>query len=214
MRKTTLGVLLMLLMMAPLVACGDDSDGGGGSDQSSDLFEADIDASDDTPVDELEESDTEALCAQLEDAGETLEQELGEDGLKRLTCTAFAVLLGGGGNEAACEAAVEECMASEEGFEPDEEEEFECSEVEDCSATVAEMEACINDSINATRALVNGLTCANALERLQGAEEAPASCQAIEDKCPGILEDDEGGDGGDDGGSFGPDRCADNPGPD
>ena len=83
-------------------------------------------------------------------------------------------------------------------MEQGEPEEDTCAEdikkqIENCDATVAEMEACQNDAIALGLGLVDKINC-DAVPIAQegnpfGEPESPASCVALEEKCPGITMD-------------------------
>jgi hypothetical protein len=54
-----------------------------------------------------------------------------------------------------------------------------------CSATVAELEACANDQLKASKSMAAGLTCSSSLQSYENVAP-PASCQALQATCPGV----------------------------
>lgn len=107
---------------------------------------------------------------------------LGEDGSVKFVCLlggAFAGMLSGGGVEA-CEKAYDDCMAepakpSESGSEcPGE-------STPDCTATVAEMEACVVEQTSTIEDKLDGATCASVMSDATLLTPGP-KCQLIKDK--------------------------------
>ncbi len=59
----------------------------------------------------------------------------------------------------------------------------------ECNATVGEMEKCANDMLAVYESSLDELSCEN-FQTFEEPEE-PASCQVVEEKCPGVMEDGE-----------------------
>jgi hypothetical protein len=66
-----------------------------------------------------------------------------------------------------------------------------------CGITVADLEACLNDTLALINQVFSSISCDN-LDVLAKPPEEPASCKVIDDKCPELAPE------GDDGGMFGP----------
>jgi len=74
-----------------------------------------------------------------------------------------------------------------------EEEEDDCKldeDEEECDVTVAEAEECLNDNLAAMDDAYGSLSCSSDLNAVKEPEK-PASCKAIEDKCPALTEEEE-----------------------
>ncbi len=141
-------------------------------------------------VGQLTEAEAGVMCEQTMKAMEGAISKSDTCTLTGLLTAAFA-----GGDKAVCQEAYEECMNKPE--EPEDEDDCklddEDSKLTDCTATVGEFEACINDTIAATSEAYEGLSCDTDVETLDsmGDNLEPASCKAIEKKCPGLAEEDE-----------------------
>ena len=165
-----------------LVACddgGDDSGGGGGGG-----FNSGVDES--KQVSELTDEEANQICRAAEEYGDSLIS-------KSQACT-FASLLFSE-DEASCNQFKAACEDAPE----EEDEEDDCTEglppeLEGCTATVAEMEACQEAVAGQVRSVIAGLSCADAgnAENLGSAlnvdPESLPSCQVVKEKCPNAFE--------------------------
>lgn len=101
-------------------------------------------------------------------------------------------------NREECESSVTECL-KEVGVDEEPEETCDTASAAElpanCTATVAEFEKCVEDLNAANRALFSNTTCADVGE-IDLESDVPASCQAIEPKCPGFLGNEDGDDDG------------------
>lgn len=168
--KTAFLSALVLALSLGLAACGDDDgdggdggDGGGGSVDSG------------KQLSELSGDEANALCSSIE-AGVDL------DAAQRLSC-AFAAAFSSM-DEASCQTAFDACLA-----EPFEAEESDCpveNEIDDsCTATVAELEACVDEVNAALKSVADGFSCAEELDLT--ALEPGEACTAFDEKCPGVI---------------------------
>lgn len=161
---------------------------GGGGSGSAAPGKVDSGAPDNTPASDLTDDQVAAFCDSL---GKAAQDVIGADA-KKATCglaayvaTAFS---GAMGAEAAmvCKSSYDECLA-----EPDETDE-ECTKPSDsCTATVGELEACMNDTLTQAKAALVGLPNCDDLGKeieLPAEGESPASCKVVEQKCPEALE--------------------------
>jgi len=161
---------------------------GSGGTGSSAPGKVDSGAPDDTPAGELTDAQFDALCKSL---GETAGTVLGADA-KKATCgfaAYFATTLSGAmGDQAAtaCKMAYDECLA-----EADETTDDECTKPsESCTATVGEIETCLNDTIVQSKAAIAQLPGCDDLGKEYEApaeSQPPASCQVVQEKCPEVL---------------------------
>lgn len=109
--------------------------------------------------------------------------------------------------ESLCDAGTDLCQdcAEDPGVEgcedfPDltlDESEIDCSDTsipDDCSATAGEIEACLKATIDMPMDALSSLPSCSAVNAdtevpsLDFAEETPAECELLEDKCPGFFE--------------------------
>ncbi len=109
--------------------------------------------------------------------------------------------------EAQCRQVADDCVAQAqrgEGMlkEEDFEQDFDCDEEESqqelasCEATVGEFEQCMNDQLALAEQTLAAFSCANApnttpeaLSEAQAGPPLPASCEALEEKCPDAAGD-------------------------
>lgn len=93
----------------------------------------------------------------------------------------------GGDANAACEMAVDTCEAEDEAVM-----ETQCDvRRSDCTATVAEIEACFNESLSALEGIFNEIEALSCSELLQSdgggtSYDQPAPCDAVQSKCSGL----------------------------
>lgn len=147
----------------------------------------------DKPLSDLTDAEITGLCSKFDQFYSTGSFSMN---IEEFTCRfsgVFAAALSGADTDAAartaCKAAYDSCVA-----EPAETTD-ECGKPTGmCTATVAELEACANDSAKAVEQLTSSFpTCAELtladLMDLGGGDEAapqnPASCTTFEMKCPG-----------------------------
>ena len=199
MRRYLMALLVAACFGLGLAAC-DSSDGGS----------SEIDLGDDDKVASgLSEAEAASLCEEVEKKAAAF---VDNESSKHQTCLmaglftkAFA-----GDSVEACQEAYDQCMAAEPGEEVggddqpgdevggDDQPGDDCGsaheDLEDCDATLGELEACMNDSQAKQQDAadqVKSLTCSSTsedAEALQGDSEyeEPASCKALEEKCPGM----------------------------
>ena len=178
MRKDLLGILLVLLTTATLTACG----GAEGNE------------TDTATLSDLTADQIAANCARFDSI---------EADFKGFLCTAFSI---NSPDPASCESAKTMCLAAEDEDE-DEACFLEAADLSACTATVADLNSCIDATAAQISAANDLISCDIAGDEaaLEEADEAlddskfaqPAECAALEAICPGIFDDD-----GDD-----PDSC-------
>jgi hypothetical protein len=184
-KKTT--VILFILWAFFLAAC---DDGNSGSLTSVDNSKK---------IEDLSEEDLQQMC---EDYTAALANAMDQEFFCTMGGIAAAEELGG--SEMACETTYDMCIDMD--LEIDIEQFFSCedmledvgdiddsddtdgaSDTGDCDATVGDADACIQDMLAALEDIADSLSCANSasgdLEDILDMEE-PASCEALEDKCP------------------------------
>ena len=132
-----------------------------------------------------------AFCQEL---ATFLASQISEAEMKKLGCVLLAVAFTGG-NAAACNQSLQECMSSSEVTPSTEDASCDTERVQDCTATVAEMEACYEEMIGKLDSLASRASCSTSMADLQSLEQKPASCRAVEAKCPNLFEDDEPAEG-------------------
>ncbi len=178
------------------VACGGSSSGGSSSPGSTD-FSSSLPG--DKSLGSLSDSENAQLCKDLQSyygpnaaAGKEL---------KDFTCRFSALLLAGFASpttdselQAACKAGYDECQHSAEQSSM-----VTCNQPQaSCTATVAEMEACVTESTKALADLGNQfpecskVTIASLQSTMDPGTAPPAindspSCTALEAKCPGYM---------------------------
>lgn len=168
---------------------GTASTGSGGGTGSGTPGKVDSGAPDNTPASELTDEQFDALCKSL---GQTAGAVLGEDA-KKATCgfaAYFATTLSGAMGDAAaaaCKMAYDECLA-----DPEETTDDECTKPSSsCTATVGEIETCLNDTIVQSKAAFAELPGCDDLGKefeTPAESQPPASCQVVQEKCPEVLE--------------------------
>ena len=131
---------------------------------------------------DLSEKETKAFCEAQRDY---MEGVLSEEDAKNFACHLGAMIATAlsGGDKAMCEEKVEECLDEE----PEEAEETECPDVvdEDCEATVAEMEACVEERAEAIKKLAEEITCDDVGDEPDedANEPGPACKKVIDNGC-------------------------------
>lgn len=168
-RRTGLIAPVLAAMVA--AACGDDGGTSG------------VDG--DKSLDQLSPAEATDLC----DWGASL---LAQDEVTRFACYYAALVFNQDSD--ACEAMAQECIDEAEPIDPDD---IECTfqdELPACASevTVAEVEACARDALGILIDIAEDISCDSDPEEIDLlALEEPASCQAIEEKCPELFEDDD-----------------------
>lgn len=168
----------LVLIMGGLLAfggCGGDEDGGG--------FSSGVSGS--KRVDQLTPAEEKTFC----DKGDAFFSSDANNvaaGSCRFAAQIFLAALGGNlsaaQKETACNDAVMECLAEEPEDEPNM-----CEATKDCAATVAEVEACVNDSWKRLKDYLNETpSCAKIAAGATAAAfpSSPMSCQDLKKKCP------------------------------
>ena len=213
--RSTISLLILSLCVVALAACGSDdkkssSGGGAGGGGGGGAVDIDTGLEGSAAMNSFSAAEIQAACdkalAQAEAAADAVMVEYADD-LKEGGCTmagmmAAAFAPAGTDATAACEEARTACMsAPAEGEEEPEEEDTCAGDLADCTATVDEVEACVSDQISADLASIKpmatamaAMSCDDAGEPGEMGEEPaetpdPASCTAIKDKCPALLEE-------------------------
>jgi len=174
--RSTLAFALLL----PLSACDD----GGGSSTPAAPFEAS--APDEKGIGELSTDEQLAMCTEL---ATYFEREVPAASQKRLACYFFALAFTGGDAQA-CEQAAQGCIADPEMDAGTDDVSCDTARLSGCTATVAEIEACFSDMTSVTKSLASRISCRTSASDLEGLSDRPASCTAVEAKCPALFEDD------------------------
>ncbi|WP_437833325.1 hypothetical protein [Sorangium sp. So ce1153] len=163
---TRMKLLGFLMAGLALVACGDDEVGNGG-ETGNELDGKQLGA--------LTAAEADEVCDGLRGRFEAISKE----DMCEATAAVLASVLG-----LECEEIKPECISAPE--EPDQPEELDscgASEFAGCTATVAETRACIA----AMASTVEAVTCESDIATLA----KPAECAALDEKCPGLFEDEE-----------------------
>ena len=170
-----------------------------GACDSSDGGSSEIDlGSDDKVASSLTEAEATSAC---EKAQKKMAGTGDGEAQKHMICVTMGLMVKSfGGDDAACQTNYDECMKAEPQEPTDEDEtqdgcEDAYADLQECDATLGEIEACFNDMLAAQDAAYDALldvTCsstAEELEALQGEDgfEEPASCVALEKTCPGVM---------------------------
>jgi hypothetical protein len=198
------------LLLTGLAACDSDDGGdGGGSSQAepadfSSVGGSDGSVQDNTEVRALSPDQRTALCMEFSEyfAGQFTEAEL-----KNFSCTLAGIFTAAFGspdgqpNPQLCEQARQECLAAP--AEDDGTGDANCDDTafdESCAATVGELEACAQEQVQALKDASRALSCnlsADAEVSVPGlSDEMGPACAALEQKCPGIFEDDDASNNG------------------
>jgi hypothetical protein len=178
-------MVLAGLVAFSAVACGGSSDDGG---KSSTTVNTSIPAG--TKGSDLTQAQTNELC----DAAQAVaEASFSEAQIKPTMCGFAAWTQASALNMASkCQDFYNECLKApqESSGDPPVEQTGECTKPSSsCTATVGEIEKCINDSFAQAKAMFakfpgcDDVGKAFSLEDL-GNDESPASCKVVEEKCP------------------------------
>ncbi len=199
MRNLSVVMIVAALCFLPACDGGGDGDGGGGGwpfgPTNVELGE------DNAKFTTFNETQAEEICQSI---GEQMAAAYDEDAAMHGSC-----LLGGllakalMGGEEGCQASYDACMNAEpdpDDPEDPEEPDDDCSEiyekVKDCDATIGELEACIEDQIDAQKAFYESLEsfdCSAEMtefEAIQGQDEGESTaCTTLYEKCPELREE-------------------------
>jgi hypothetical protein len=177
----------MGMLAVTAAACGSDDGDKGGSGASK--IESGAPAS--TPANQLSDSQVKAFCDSAARAGAAA---FGTQDAKQALCGFsgyFLSLASGGSGDAAgvCKMAYDECLKA-----PAETSTSTCEKPSaTCTATIGEIEACLNDSMAQVSQMLEALPgCDDVGKPLDGAapteQQSPASCQVVQQKCPEALD--------------------------
>ena len=198
MTKRTSYLLLITITSAGLIACGDDDGGSGsGSENNGPAAEADLSASVEgtesaTTLGDLSEEQAVSLCeAQLAYA----QSQISEDQAKRAACAlgaTFAAGLGMGEDNPTCEEIYSACLMAEAETT---EEGPGCTEAPTrfmgCTATVSDLEACLEEQATMLRTL-STLTCDDLADSNtlmpDASGDTQSACGTIQETCPGLID--------------------------
>lgn len=132
------------------------------------------------PLSDFTQEDADKFCAYVDDVYADL-----DDDFLKIYCYAFSSFFAEGEE---CEMLAQECI--EEGFDEEEEEEFECElgDLPECASevTAGELEDCLEEEADDVESFARTVNCDTDFE--QDLPLTPA-CQRIEDKCPGFFGD-------------------------
>jgi hypothetical protein len=173
----------LLLVLTPL-ACGDDD---GGSSSTAAPFESSSVPDDTRRASDLTPEEQTAFCDEL---ATYFSSQVSNDSLHRTGCYLFAFAFSGGDRNA-CNQAAQSCISDSEIEANVDGPECDTSKLTDCDATVAELEACFTDGTSLVKSLASRASCSMSGADLAALDQVPASCQAIQDKCPGLMEDED-----------------------
>ncbi|MEI9942570.1 MAG: hypothetical protein WDO69_35600 [Pseudomonadota bacterium] len=175
------------LSLAMCVACGGSSDGGNGAPaNSSGNYSSGV--SGDKQLGALTDQEFQGVCKNLSDYFSS--GAVGK-GFEEFTCRFEGLLAGVAAQtdaelQAACKATYDQCVAApttttETCTKPD----------ASCTATVAEYDACVNDSAKALTTLANSIPSCDKLTMaslgmiaVDDSTATPASCTTLQTKCP------------------------------
>ncbi len=141
-------------------------------------------ASDSTVVNTLDDAGRQKLCDEVVTFGESA---VSVTEMKRLSCYGLALAFSAGES---CEATAQACMKAEP-TESESETTSSCNsgEFDNCTATIAEIESCLNARIAASKALAAKISCAADEDAMNAlAEPAESACAPVEAKCPSLAE--------------------------
>jgi hypothetical protein len=134
---------------------------------------------------DLNNAEVQSLCSWAATSYEALlRKDLQE------TCTLFAG--GFGGSPAECSLIVEGCVQEFEAVGLPPTDSSSCSrDLADCTATVGEIEACLEQQYAALDVLLGAVSCEGGLpaEVEEAYAQVPAACLVVQAKCPAMFED-------------------------
>lgn len=186
-------ILLAGLAAVAAVACGGSDEGGkGGGSTTPGKVESGAPAS--TPANQLTDAQVKSFCDSASQAfGATLSSGEAQQGLCGFSAYFVASLgsaSGGGDPAATCKMVYDECLKT-----PPQSTQEECTKPSaTCTATVGEIEACLNDSMAQLQQMLKSLPGCDDVgtqveDPMLGTGEQPASCQVVQQKCPEALDE-------------------------
>lgn len=206
--KTPLTLFACLLAVAS-VACSETTDDNGGGGGSGGETPSPGGGGSSKKASELSESEAKKYC---EDSQVRLEGAFTEADSDKLTCNMLASFGAAMSNpttdeelQAACKSALADCLADPpREDEPGNEDGDPCAKAKEqfatCEATLAEIDKCMDDQVAMLKELASADVCAE-MKLADGEDGAdgeggskdmtPASCKALESKCPDLFSDDE-----------------------
>lgn len=142
---------------------------------------------------QLNASDIQDLCAaELR----YLQSRISDQDLTNLGCFFLAAASSGGATPtvSACQASFSDCVANAGAGTSTAKCSVDQSKLAACTATVAELEACMSAAIDQTAATLPKLTCdifslsqSEIQARLAAINQIPPACAPVQQKCPGAL---------------------------
>ena len=185
-------ILLAGLAAVTAVACGGSDDGGKGGSSAPGKVESGAPAS--TPATQLTDAQVKSFCDSASQAAaatlESGEARQAMCGFSGYFVASLGAASGGGDPAATCKMVYDECLKA-----PAETTQSECTKPSStCTATVGEIETCLNDSMAQLQQMLKTLPgCDDVGKDVQdpmlGMGETPPSCQVVEEKCPEVLDD-------------------------
>ncbi len=188
---------ILALICLQLGACGgDDGDGGGGGGGGH--VSSGLDSN--KPLAGLTAEEAQSACHAL---SSSIGQALPDEDLTRYACTLFGAIFSVQSkpdgtfaiDEAACEGMVDDCIADARAEPATTQDECEAgtvsAELMSCTATVGELEACLDAAIARIRSQLDMVSCDSPVSStLPATQEMPAlpACAQVEAKCPGLAE--------------------------
>jgi hypothetical protein len=130
-------------------------------------------------LDELTDEDARAICHALKPMFDSLDD---------LMCTSKGISksMSGGGS---CEAERSACLQGESITKELDCNKAKANDLANCDATVGSYEACANDTYSMIKDVQSSVRCGASISELQALEtkyKLPASCEALQQKCPSI----------------------------
>ncbi len=179
-------MMLKLLRLSPLLAifttlaCGDDS----GNSTPAAPFESQ--ESDEQIASGLTPAEQTAFCDELL---VYFKSEISDAQLVKVGCYFLAIAFTGD-DPSMCSQTAQACIADPESLSSDSSVDCDNSKLADCSATVAELEACYTDTVTKMKSIVASVSCSMSPAQMSTFDDKPASCAPVEAKCPKLFEDD------------------------
>jgi hypothetical protein len=139
---------------------------------------------DNRPVSSLTPAELQSMC-------NTMASSVGD--ALRMSCMMKGVMakFEANGTTQTCQTSYDTCMAKYQGITANCTLTSTSDVLKDCTATVGEYEACVNDGLALLDTLNHRLSCSmslgdlqNLAVEMQSAQQGPPSCQALAKKCP------------------------------
>jgi hypothetical protein len=152
------------------------------------------------PLAGLTAAEAQSACHAL---SSSVSQALPDEDLTRYACTLFGAVFSVqskpdgtlGIDKAACMSMVDDCIADAQGQAATTQDDCETgtvgAELMSCTATVGELEACLDAAIARVRAQLEMVSCDSPVSTMAPATQEMASlpaCAQVEAKCPGLAE--------------------------